>query len=125
MNTQTKRLTEGMSDTEKVNFLFEKYKSKFSGGLHDTLWQLLVNKTFGPLTNKNYSFVPAIQSGFTRLGIAERNEGGYSPCPTAFKSRKHDENEKICIELSLEVFGVNEDEVEEITLSSICKQDRQ
>jgi len=108
-----------MSSTDKVNQLYEKYKDKFPNSfLHNLLWKLLVEKN-RKLTDA--SFTPVIKNGHTELGIADKNERGYSPTGIVFESHKYDEQVKICQELNQDVFGIDANTASLIVLSSMRK----
>lgn len=107
----------GLSDTDKVNVLFEKYKDKFPNSfLHTTLWNLFVKKT-RPLTDA--AFTPIIQDGHTIVGIADRGIKGYTPTMLVFETHNYDEASDICDELNQDVFGVDQKEAFKIIANSM------
>lgn len=115
--TEENQNLNNLSDTEKVDFLFKKYKDKFTNGfLHSLLWALLVNKT-RKLTDA--AFTPVIQSGYTILGIADKGMKGYTPTMVVFKTHNYDEAQQICTEMNADAFGITEDQADDIVFSTI------
>ncbi len=102
--------------TKKVNEIYNKYKSHFPNSFfHNLLWQLLVNKS-RKLTDA--AFVPVIKTGYTELGIADKGEKGFQPTGVIFATHNHDEAQMICHGLNLDLFGLKEEEAEDIVFSS-------
>lgn len=115
MNTKNEK--QNLTPTEKVNELYEKYKSKFPNSFfHSLLWALLVNKT-RKLTDA--AFTPIIDNGFTRLGIADKGMKGYTPTMVVFETHNYDEAQKICTEMNADVFGLTEDQADDIVFSTM------
>ena len=108
---------QNLSETDKVDQLFEKYKSKFPNSFfHSLLWALLVNKT-RKLTDA--AFTPVIKSGYTLLGIADKGIRGYTPTMVVFKTNNYDEAQQICREMNADVLGITEEQADEIVFSTI------
>lgn len=114
--TQEKISTE-MSPFEKVNFLYDKYVNKFPNSFfHTLLWNLFINKT---RKMSDAAFTPVIKSGYTLLGIADKGMKGYTPTMTVFETHNYDEAQKICVELNKDVFGLTEEQADEIVFSTL------
>ena len=107
-----------LTPTEKVNYLFDKYKSNFSGFFHNMLWQFLVNETRN-LNKKETALTPVIKDGRTELGIADKNVGGYTPTMVAFVGNDYDQACDVCDDLNKELFGLTEKEAFLITNSTM------
>lgn len=106
-------------DTDKVNELFEKYKEKFVGALHNVLWKLLVDKV---RANSKSAFVSNYTSHGLELGIADFGKNGYSPTATHFADGiTYDEAERILDDLNKEVFNLDDESSIEIVLSSMAR----
>lgn len=107
-----------LSATEKVNYLFDKYKSNFSGFFHNMLWQFLVNETRN-LNAKETALTPVIKDGHTELGIADKNRGGYTPTMVIFVNHNYDKACDVCDDLNKDLFGLTEEESYKITSSTM------
>jgi len=105
------------SPSNKVNELYEKYKSKFPNSfLHNMLWKLLVDKT---RKLNDAAFTPVIKNGYTELGIADKGELGYQSTGIIFETHNYDIASDICDELNKDVFGIDIIESQSIVYSSI------
>lgn len=115
MNTTNEK--QNLTPTEKVDELYEKYKSKFPNSFfHSLLWALLVNKT-RKLTDA--AFTPIIKSGYTLLGIADKGIKGYTPTMVVFETHNYDEAQQICTEMNADVFGITEEQADDIVFSTL------
>lgn len=110
---------QNLTPMEKTSFLYDKYKEHFPQSfLHNLFWKLLVDKT-RKLTDA--AFTPVIKSGYMEIGIADKGEKGYSPTMVIFETHKYDEAQRICTRLNQDVFGITEDQSDEIVFSTMSK----
>lgn len=115
--TEENQNLNNLSDTEKVDFLFEKYKDKFTNSfLHTTLWNFFIKKT-RKLTDA--AFTPIITKKHMIVGIADRDIKGYTPTMLVFKTISYNEASDICDEFNQDLFGIDEKEAYKIIASSM------
>lgn len=106
-----------LSGTDIIHHLYEKYKDKFDGSLHNILWQIIVNERF---KGEKACFVSNYSHRGLDLGIATKNENGYIFGGCCFKENiKHDEAEEIVDYLNSEVFALSDKEAMEIKLTTM------
>lgn len=109
---------QNLNQTEKVNLLYDKYSKYFPKSfLHNMFWKLLVDKT-RKLTNA--AFTPVIKKDYIELGISDKEQSGYSPTGIIFEKRNYDEAQQICTEMNADVFGITEEQADEIVFSALC-----
>ncbi len=104
-----------MDDLDKFNTIFEKYEDKFEGAFHDLLWKLIVNKIH---KEKPRALTTVVQSGYTELGLALKNEPGYIPTG-AFKGHNYNECTAITKALNKEVLGLSREDAAMIIITSM------
>ncbi len=108
-----------MEKTEILNKLFDKYKDRFDGSFHNVLWQIMIN---GKRKDTESCFVSNYTNRGLDLGIADKNESGYTFAGCCFKYNvTYDEAELILADLNKEVFELTEDQAFKISLSSLTK----
>lgn len=108
--------------TEGQQKLLEKYNQYFEQNCFpnfgDLLWQIIVNDLYN---DKTVVFVPIPESRLT-IGIAEKNETGYTPTRVGFAPGiKYDQAQEILTELNEAIFGLNEKLSMEVIISSMRK----
>ena len=111
-------------DTDKVNEIFEKYKSHFIGSFHSFLWDILIKKI---RTNDGTSALAYIPVGPDRIGLADLGDPGYLAVPFTFEDEKTvmplDELRKkqqgIIEELNKDLFGLEPEKAYLILISSM------
>lgn len=110
-----------MTHTEKIHQAYDTYKEKFSGSLHNVLWQVLVNDC---IESKVACFTSNYDGkGGAVLGIATANEYGYIPTAVYFKTgTPYNEIRAILKELNKIVFDLDDDACSRIVASSMRKQ---
>ncbi len=104
--------------SEKLEYLFEKYKSYVDGDFHNTLWKLLIDEVRKDVKSAFvYLFV---SSNGANVGIADYNENGYVPATFSIKSDiAAKQREEMIDELNLIVFDLSPKEAFNIVLSSM------
>ncbi|MFA5688600.1 MAG: hypothetical protein WC959_05590 [Kiritimatiellales bacterium] len=112
MNLQKKQLSPG----EKVQEIFEEFQPYFKQGLHNLLWQILVNKRLEG--RGRCTLYPLIDAGCWAVVIVEENVAKYLPTTCVIDQVSAFPFE-ICERLSVAVFGISAEESRKIAHSSV------
>lgn len=106
-----------MEKAEKVDKIYDKFKNKFVGDLHNVLWQIIVN---GVREDKISAFTSAISANGYKLGIADEQIKGYSSTGVVFKEPAlYDDVQKVIENLNKAVFRLDALQGAKIALSTM------
>lgn len=112
----------GMEEpVDKFNRLHDKYEDKFASdtmfGLHNFLWQIIINEKWNDALNTCFYAVFG-DKGY-EIGICQKDKPGYNRMRVPFQTKNNDEAIKIAIELSCDVYGHIPEEVRDIVSSTM------
>jgi len=102
-------------NADKVDKINKDFSDRFDG-LHNTLWQILINDSIG---GKVAAFTPIVGDGFYTVGVAPANESGYIPTATIIKASHYTKAAADVAALNLAVFDLDEKAALEIVASSM------
>lgn len=110
-----------MTNTEKVNHLTDKYKGKFEGSIHDTLWQIIVNEA--RKVDLKSCFV-STYPGKVEVGIADLDQAGHTPIKSMVFKKPISINERYRIieELNKDVFELDPKQADIIIASTMVER---
>lgn len=94
---------------KKFNKVHNKYKDKFKKGvfgLHNLLWQIMINDS---MKDSDVTFTAIVVEQGCEIVIASLN-GGYHETGVIFESEDYSQCNDVCEELGLSVFGLKFDD---------------
>lgn len=91
---------------DKLNEIFETYKAETNGGLHNCLWQIMINDSLG---DENGAFSAPLMDRTSAVQIACES-GGYISAMFGFNDDVTDKRrDEICDDLNARIFGLTPD----------------
>jgi hypothetical protein len=111
--------------TEKVNRIYNKYQKYFTGSFHSFLWAILVTQI---RPNNGDTVLVYMAAGPHNIGLADRDQNGYSPLNFSFKQNEvmswswkehHELAQRIVEELNRELFDVDPDEAALVVITTM------
>lgn len=111
-----------MKEVEKLRTIFEQYKDKFELVLpltfHNALWQVMINNVH---SGKLKCFYGTMSEHGNCLALVIANESGFIPTAYFKPELSLDECEDIAYSLNHDVFGIDKNMAEHISISSMSK----
>lgn len=101
--------------------IYEQYKDNFESGFHNVLWQLMINgdeNGWAELMARGDVAFTALAAD-NALGIASRNQRGYTPTMCHFRAPQYSINRELVDRLNRDVFGIEPREAFNIVSSSM------
>ena len=106
------------SAASKVDAIYDAHKASFGYGFHSALWAIIVN---GAVTKGAVvAFTSVIGDNGMLLGVATKDEAGYSPSGAHFKlGTTYEAASRIADDLNATVFGIDRRTAWKIVASSM------